>query len=170
MIPALRPSLVAALAAGVLAAGGCSSSPRCPPGAPCPPPPLPKVTFIPAVNGKSAVPGKDGHVPSYRVRLGEYLVMRVAVTVPRNTTVTALSLGISTSAIGGSPQHPSGMHPVLAHSRQPLATGSHTLGLRWRVPEGHPGASFLLVSVWSVSQADVAQPIATLALAQPDHR
>jgi len=35
-IPILRTSLVAALVAGVLAAGGCSSSPRCPAGASCP--------------------------------------------------------------------------------------------------------------------------------------
>ena len=118
----------------------------------------------------AAVPGKSGHVPGYRVRPGEYLAMRVAVTVPRNTTVTALSLGISTSAIGGSPQHPSGVHLVLAHSRQPLAAGSHTLGLRWHVPEGRPGASFLLVAVWSTSQADIAQAIATLSLAQMDRR
>jgi hypothetical protein len=172
----LRASLVAASLAGVLAAGGCSSSPRCPPGASCPPPSLPRVTFIPTIDGKSAVPRKDGHVPRYRVRSGEYLVMRVAVTVPRHTTVTALSLGISTESYGGSPQHPIGVHLILAHSRQPLAAGLHTFRLRWRIPKdqlvNQPGASLLLVSVWSTNQppASVAQPIAALALAQHANR
>jgi len=36
------------------------------------------VAFIPTINGASFVPRKDGHVPSYRVRPGEHLVMRIA--------------------------------------------------------------------------------------------
>jgi hypothetical protein len=90
------------------------------------------------------------------------------VTVPRHATVTALSLGISTKGFGGSPQHPTGVRPVLARSGQQLAAGRHTFGLNWRVPEGQPidrpGARLDLVSVWSNSQGDVAQSIATLAL------
>jgi hypothetical protein len=56
-IAVLRTSLAAALVAGVFAAGGCSASPPCPPGASCPPPPMPEVRFIPTINGKSVVPG-----------------------------------------------------------------------------------------------------------------
>jgi hypothetical protein len=89
VIPILRASLVAALVAGVLAAGACSPPPRCPPGASCPPI-VPRVTFTPTINGKSYAPRKDGHVPSYRVRPGEYLVVRLAVTVPKHVRVTAL--------------------------------------------------------------------------------
>lgn len=176
MTSVLRASLVAVTLAGVLAAGGCSLPQRCPPGASCPPPPLPRVTFVPTINGQTAVLRKDGHVTSYRVRSGEYLVMRVAVTVPRHITVTALSLGISTDTYGGSPQHPIGVHPILVQSRLPLAAGLHTFGLRWRIPKGQlvnqPGASLLLVSVWSTSQpsASVTQPIAALALPQHVNR
>jgi hypothetical protein len=65
----MRIGLVTALAAGVLAAGGCASDPRCPPGASCPAI-VPRVAFIPTINGVSFPPGKDGHVPSYRVRPG----------------------------------------------------------------------------------------------------
>ena len=43
----------------------------------------------------SFAPRKDGHVPSYRVRPGEHLVMRIAVTVPKHVKITALWFGIS---------------------------------------------------------------------------
>jgi len=74
----------------------------------------PRVAFIPAVNGVSFAPRTDGHVPRFRVRPGEHLVFRVAVTVPRNVTITALWFGISTGAWGGGPNGPTGMNPVLA--------------------------------------------------------
>ena len=35
----------------------------------------------PIIGGKSAALRKDGHVPNYRFCPGEYLVMRVVVTV-----------------------------------------------------------------------------------------
>ena len=166
MIPILRTSLVVALAAGVLGVGGCSSSPRCPPGASCPAI-APRVTFIPTINGKSAVLRKDGHVPSYRVRSGEHLIMRVTVTVPEHVRVTALWFGISTGTWGSGPKgRPIDMNPILAHYHQPLSAGSHTFGLRWHVPKRRSGARLYLVTAWSSHQpsASVAQPIATLIL------
>jgi hypothetical protein len=77
VIPILRTSLVAALVAGVLAAGGCSSSPRCPPGASCPAV-APRVIFTPTINGKTAVLRKNGHIHSHRVRPGENLVIQLS--------------------------------------------------------------------------------------------
>jgi hypothetical protein len=168
VIAVLRVGLVAALVAGVLAAGSGSPSPRCPPGASCASPPLPKVTFTPTINGKTGVPRTDGHVPSYRVRPGEQLVMSVAVTVPKHLRFTALWLGISTGTWGNGPNGPVGMNPVLVHSGQPLSTGVHTFGLNWRIPQGRSGGSLYLIFAWSSHQpdADVAGPIAVLALAQ----
>lgn len=165
VIPALRTSLAAAVAAGVLAAGSCSSSAGCPPGAPCPAS-APRVIFGAAINGKSTAPPKAGTLPSYRVRPGEYLVVRVAVTVPRHVRVTDLSFGISKGTWGGGPNGTGGMNPILAHYRQPLSAGSHTFGLRWRIPERRPGASLYLVTAWSSHQpsATVAQAIAQLIL------
>ncbi len=168
----LRTSLVAALVAGVLAAGGCSSSPRCPPGASCPAI-APRVTFIPTINGEFFALRKDGHVPSYRVRPGEYLVMRVAVTVPKHVKITALWFGISTGTWGSGPSgNPVGMSPILAHYRQPLSLGSHTFGLRWRIPHRHSAASLYLIYAWSSNQppASVGGPIAMLALPQHINR
>ena len=162
----MRVGPVAALVAGVLAAGGCSSPPRCAPGALCPPPPLPRVTFIPTVNGVSFAPRKDGHVPRYRVRPGEHLVMRIAVTVPEHFKVTALWFGISTGTWGGGPNGPTGMNPILAHYTLPLPAGSHTFGLNWRIPHRRAGTSLYLTYAWSSHQPDasVSGPIATLAL------
>jgi len=101
------------------------------------------VTFIAAINGKSAPPRKDGHLPSYRVSAGRYLVMRVTVTVPRHVKVTALWLGISTGTWGNGPRgRPVGMSPVLAHYHQPLSTGSHTFALRWQITKHRSGTSF----------------------------
>lgn len=153
MIPVLRTSLVTAMVAGAIAAGGCSPAPRCPPGASCPSPPLPKVTFATTINGK---PG-EGRIPSYRVRPGENLVMRVAVTVPRHFRLTSLAFGISTGSWGG-PNGTGGMNPILAHYHQPLSAGSHTFSMRWRVPHRRSGASLYLTFGWSSHQ-----PNATVA-------
>jgi hypothetical protein len=148
-----------------LAAGGCSSPPRCPPGASCPAI-APKLTLTPTIDGKSAAVRKDGHVPSYRVRPGQDLVMHIAVTVPKNVRVTALWLGISQGTWGNGPEGPIGMSPILAHYRQPLAAGSHTFGLRWRVPQRRSGASLYLIFAWSSHQppASVSGPVAHLIL------
>ena len=44
------------------------------------------------------------------------------------------------------------MNPILAHYRQPLSAGSHTFGLRWRVPHRRSGAGLYLVFAWSSHQ------------------
>lgn len=170
-VTVLRAGLVTALAAGVFAAGGCSPSPDCPPGASCPPT-APNVTFIPTINGASFAPRKDGHVPRFRVRPGEDLVMRVAVTVPAHVTITALWFGISTGTWGGGPNGPTGMDPILAHYTLPLSTGSHMFGLHWRLPHRRPGTSLYLTYAWSSHRPDasVSGPIATLALSQHVNR
>jgi hypothetical protein len=162
----LRTGPMVALLAGVFAVSGCSSSPRCPPGASCPPPPLPRVTFIPTVNGKVAAPREDGHVPSYRVRPGEHLAITVAVTVPRQLTVTELWFGISTGVVGGGPNGTGSMHPILAHYRQPLSAGTRMLRLRWRVPERRSGTSLYLITSWSSRHppANVGQFVTQLML------
>jgi hypothetical protein len=124
--------------------------------------------YVVTVNGRAASLSRLGIPPSFRVRPGQHLHITVAVTVPRHAAVTALSLGISTKGFGGSPQHPISVRPILARSGQQLAAGRHTFGLRWRIPEDQPvvrpGASLDLVSVWSTSQGDVGQSVATLAL------
>jgi|SRR5262249_28735541 len=170
-MPLLRASLVAALAVGVLAAGGCSSDPRCPPDASCPAT-APRVAFIPTINGVSFAPRKDGHVPRYRVRPGEHLVMHVAVTVPTHVTITALWFGISTGTWGGGPNGPTGMSPILAHYTLPLSAGSHTFGLDWRIPHRRPSISLYLTYAWSSHQPDasVSGPVATLSLPQHVNR
>lgn len=172
----MRPSDVSRIWRGVLsvsfallaAAAGCSPSlsARCPPGASCPAI-APRVTFTPAINGKTAVLRKDGHVPRYRVRSGEPLMMRVTVTVPKHVRVTALWFGISTGTWGNGPNgRPVGMNPILAHYHQPLSAGSHTFGLRWSIPKHRSAASAYLIYAWSSSQppASVAGPIASLML------
>jgi hypothetical protein len=162
---ALRIGLVAALVTGVFAADGCSSPSHCPPGALCPAV-MPRVTFAPTINGKFAAPRTDGHVPSYRVRPGEYLVMRVTMTVPSHLRVTALWFGISTGILGGGPNGTGSMRPILAHYRQPLSAGSHTFGLRWRIPKRRSGTILYLVTAWSSRHppGNVAQFVAQLIL------
>ena len=144
-------------------AGGCSSPSRCPPGASCQAI-VPRVTFVPTVNGLSFAPRKDGHVPRFRVRSGEHLVMRVAVTVPQHLTITTLWFGISTGSWGSGPNGPTGMNPILAHYTLPLSAGSHTFGLHWHIPHRRPGTSLYLTYTWSSHQPDasVSGPIATL--------
>jgi hypothetical protein len=162
--PALLAVAVSVFSA--LVASCASPASGCPPGASCPPPPPPKVTFATTINGRYTPRPKDGAPPSYHVRPGEYLLMRVAVTVPRHVRVTALWFGISVGSWGWGPKGPTGMNPILAHTRQPLSAGEHTFGLRWRIPAGRSGASLYLVTNWSSHQppASVARAIATLAL------
>lgn len=133
---------------------------------------MPRVAFVPTINGVSFPPRKDGHVPSYQVRPGEHLVMSVAVTVPKHVKVTALWFGVSTGTWGSGPDGPTGMNPVLAHYRQPLSAGSHTFGLRWRIPRRHSGASLYLTYAWNSDQPPVSSggPVAVLALPQHVNR
>ena len=161
----LRFVLVAAFLAGAFAAVGCSSSSRCPHDASCPPVTL-RVTFAPTINGQVAALSKYEGPPKYHLRPGEHLVMSVAVTVPRHLTITGLWFGISTGILGGGQNGTGSMHPILAHYRQPLSAGTHTFGLRWRIPERHPGASLFLVTAWSSHHppANVGQFVAQLIL------
>ncbi len=169
--PVLRTGLVAAILAGALAVVGCSTSSACTAGASCAPPPVPRLTYVLTINGQSVSFPKNGTTPIYHVRLGEHLLITVAVIVPRHLTTTALWLGISTDTWGNGPKgRPIGMHPILSHTRHPLPAGMHTFGLRWRVP-GRPGPywpfSFFLVHAWTSRHppAAVAGPIVELALA-----
>ena len=94
--------------------------------------------------------------------------MRIAVTVPRHVTITALWFGISTGTWGDGPNGPIGMNPVLAHYTLPLSAGSHTFGLTWRIPRRRAGTRLYLSYGWSSRQpdADAEGPIATLTLPQ----
>jgi hypothetical protein len=90
-------------------------SPRCPPGASCPVPLPPPVTFATTINGRTASRPLAGPVPSFRVRPGEPLEMRFAVTVPGHVWVTALWVGIchdSRSPVPGAGWSPS---PARSH-------------------------------------------------------
>lgn len=159
--------LACAVLVGAVAVVGCSSPSVCPPGASCPAPPLPRLTYVMTINGQSISYSDRSPRPSYRVRAGEHLLMTVAVTVPRRLRVAALWLGISTGTWGSGPGgRPTGMKPILAYSRKPLSAGVHTFGLSWRVPEGQPDGSLYLVSAWSSHQppARLAGAIAALVV------
>lgn len=127
------------------------------------------VTILPSftvtVNDQSQVRPKNGPPPSYRVRPGERLSMRVAVTVPRHLRITKLWLGISRGTWGNGPKGPIGMRPILVSSRQPLPPGLHTFALDWRVPRHQSGDRLYLITVWSAHNPPVsdAQAIAILA-------
>jgi hypothetical protein len=125
---------------------------------------MPDVTLNATINGTSGANRNDGYGPSYQVRPGEYLAMRVAVTVPGHVRVTALWFGISGGSYGFGPEGPTGMNPVLAHDSQPLSAGSYTFGFRWRIPQRHPGASLYLTFAWSSYYASVTGPVAQLIL------
>jgi hypothetical protein len=89
---------------------------------------------------------KDGHVPRFRVRPAERLVMRVTVTVPGHVTITALWFGISADGWGDDPERPNrhepgpgSLHPAavrgIAHVRLALAyPASKGQSPRWRCP------------------------------------
>lgn len=164
MTGVLRASVAAAFLLALLAAGGCTSAPRCPPGASCPAS-EPRLTYVLTVNGHTVAPVKDGQAPRVEVRPGQQVLIEVAVTVPRNTRVEALWLGISSGPFGFTREHrPASLSPILARSRETLAAGPHTFTVEWRIPEHRPGP-LLLMSDWSSSQpsAEVAGPIASLA-------
>jgi hypothetical protein len=159
----LRASLPTALLLPLLAASGCSASPRCPPGASCPSA-GPSLTYVLTVNGHTVSFPANGEAPRIRVRAGQQVRINVAVTLPRNLKLMALWLGISDGPYGFTQKHrPANLNPVLAHTQETLAGGTRTLSVRWRIPE-HRHGPLLLMSDWSSSQpsAEVAEPIATL--------
>jgi hypothetical protein len=147
----VRASLVAAALAGVLAAGGCSPAPRCPAGASCPAAAPFKVTFTVTANGRPASPSRN--LPRLNVRAGRLVVINVVVSVPGRARVSALWLGISTGTAGGGPNGPTGVDPVLVHSRQMLTAGRHSFRLRWRTPaKARPGSRLYLAAAWASRQ------------------
>ena len=147
----IRASLVAAVLAGVVAAGGCSSAPRCPAGASCPAAVPFRVTFTVAVNGRPAAPSRN--LPRLKVRAGRLVVITVAASVPGRARISALWLGISTGTVGGGPDGPTGVAPVLVHSRQMLTAGRHSFRLRWRAPaQIRPGSRLYLAAAWASRQ------------------
>ena len=162
----VRVSLVAAVLAGVLAAGGCSPAPRCPAGASCPATVPFKVTFSVTVNGR--VPSPSRILPRFSVRPAQLLAISVVVTVPGRARVSALWLGISTGTVGVGPNGPTGVDPVLVHSGQMLTAGRHSFTLRWRTPaKARPGSRLYLAAAWASRQRPVfseGQLIAHLVL------
>ena len=162
----MRCGVAAVTVALAAAAAGCSASPRCPPGASCPPI-VPRVVFTPAINGILAAPGKNGHIRSYQVRSGERVVVRLAVTVPAHLRLSALWFGISDGTWGSGPGgRPTGMRPILAHYSAPLPAGTHAFMVRWRIPRRPSGASFYLTYAWTGSPppASVSGAVAQLKL------
>ncbi len=144
--PVLRTGLVAAILAGALAVVGCSTSSACTAGASCAPPPVPRLTYVLTINGQSVSFPKNGTTPIYHVRLGEHLLITVAVIVPRHLTTTALWLGISTDTWGNGPKgRPIGMHPILSHTRHPqecTRSGCAGVSREGRVLIGHSASSW----------------------------
>ena len=165
---ALRIALVTMVAAGVVAIAGCASPPACTAAAgSCAPPIVHWPPFVTTINGRVAVRTPVGPVPSFRVRPGERLVIQVAVKVPKHVLVKALWLGICKDSWGWGPgDRPTGMNPILTYSRQRLAAGVHTFGMRWRFPEGGLQASLYLCTAWLAQNppSGAAGAIAVLAL------
>ena len=131
--------------------------------------PLPfRLSFTVAVNGQPRVFPKNGPPPSFTVTPGEYLRIRVGVTVPAHAEVTTMWLGISRgvfTAPGPHGRRPASMHPVLAHTRKPLTPGLHTFAMTWAMPTGLPrGTTLWLVTGWTTRQenASVGQGVAEL--------
>ena len=148
---AVRASLVTAVLAGALAAGGCSPAPRCPAGASCPAAAPFRVTFTMTVNGRPSSPSRN--LPRLNVRTGRLVVISVVMTVPGRARVSALWLGVSTGTVGVGPDGPTGVDPVLVHSRQTLTAGRHSFRLRWRAPaQARPGSRLYLAAAWASRQ------------------
>jgi hypothetical protein len=157
----------------VLAVTGCSASVRLPghaahPHTPdlLPPPADPVLTYALTANGRVAAHVRTGNYAFFRVRPRQHLLIKVVLTVPAKTKVTALWLGITTGRRGYANNHPVGLKPILAHTSQTLTTGPQTFRLHWHVPDLKPGASLLLISAWSSPHPaqQVEEPIAKLTL------
>jgi hypothetical protein len=87
------------------------------------------------------------------VRAGRLVVINVVVSLPGRARVSALWLGISTGTVGGGPNGPTGINPVLVHSRQVLTAGRHSFRLRWRAPaKARPGSRLYLAAAWASRQ------------------
>ncbi len=126
-----------------------------------------RLSFTVTVNAQSQAFPKNGLPPSFAVTPGKHLRMNIGVIVPSRAEVTTLWLGIVKSRLstpGRNGQRPIGMHPVLAHTQEPLTSGLHTFRLTLTMPLQHGGTPLLLVAAWATRQQDasVAQPVAEL--------
>ena len=127
-----------------------------------------RLSFTMAVNGQARVFPKGGAPLSLTVTPGQRLGIRIGVVVPARAKVTALWLGISKGAFGTpgrNGQRPSGVRPILVHTRRPLTAGLHTFGLTWTAPVQFPrGTSLKLIAAWGTKQGDasVSQIVAVL--------
>lgn len=126
-----------------------------------------RLSFTVAVNGRSMVTppvGTSGSFPRFTVAPGENLAIKVDVRVPARATVTSLWLGVTKGGYGvlrGG--RPTGLSPILARSRKPLAPGLHVFRLRWTVPAGiRPGTNPVLIATWSARDFAVGQSVAEL--------
>ena len=136
------------------------------------PPPLAhppaKIPFRPsftvAVNGQSQVFPENGPPPRFTVTPAEDLRIDVDVVVPAHHKVTALWLGISGVVMGP----PSELHPILAHTREPLGPGAHRFRLQWTVPAGlRPGTLRYVTAAWDIPQGHIGQFVAQLTVRSP---
>jgi hypothetical protein len=147
------------------AAGSASRSPTgCQSGiASCPARMASHLSFTVMVNGQSHSLPKDGIPPKFAVMPKRDLLIKVAVTVPMRTTVTALWLGISKSETGVGPNGPIGMNPILAHIRTPLTSGMHVFKLHWVAgPQSWRTNNLHLSAAWRAKQGISGQTIADL--------
>jgi len=125
-----------------------------------------QLSFTVLVNGRRPATPRHGVPSSFPVTSGEHLNIRVGVIVPAHAKVSTLWLGISRgdfTAPGRDGQRPASMRPVLAHTRKPLMTGTHTFRLTWTMPAGSPrGSTLWLVTGWTTRQeyASVGQGVA----------
>lgn len=155
---------VAALAVVVPVALSGAGPPGTAPGKPAKIPFRPSVTVtVTDVSGHHTVqPAAQVPQPLFAVSPGERLVIHVDVTVPRHATVTALWLGITGNVWGSGPGgRPTGMHPVLAHTRRPLRTGGHRFRFGWTVPAWmRPGNTRWLTMAWAFKDGEAGGGIA----------
>jgi hypothetical protein len=154
------------VAAATAVAVSVALSGTSPPPAKHPPAKLPpRLSFTVAVNGQSQVFPENGPPPSFTVTPGEDLRINVDVTVPAHHEVTAMWLGISGVVLG---PLPSGLEPILAHTRNPLGPGSHRFRLRWTVPAGlQPGTLRYVTGAWDIQQGHTGGFIARLTVHSP---
>ncbi|MGH3121806.1 MAG: hypothetical protein ACRDND_12390 [Streptosporangiaceae bacterium] len=109
------------------------------------------MTFAVTVNGRPAAPSRN--LPRLDIRAGRLVVISVTVAVPKRARVSALWLGISTGTVGGGTNGPTGVDPILVHSRQVLTAGPHSFRLRWRAPATiRPGSRLYLAAEWASRQ------------------
>jgi hypothetical protein len=154
----------AALAVAVPVALSSAGSPGMAPGQPAKIPFRPSVTVTVTDVSRHHTVRPAAHItqPLFAVSPGERLVIHVDVTVPRHATVTALWLGITGNLWGSGPGgRPTGMHPVLAHTLQPLRSGEHRFRFGWTAPAWmRAGNTRWLTMAWAFKDGEAVGGIA----------